>query len=227
MLTERQKLAKGTPFETWLHLFHGELPGPTVMIVAGIHGKEVGSIRAAQKLVKQLRNQELTIISGSLIVVPVANQPAFKKRVRGTPDLNRTFPRGQNRKATQEMSRALFSIMQKYKPAWYLDLHEANGLSSKSKDVLGQTLITNPGNASIPIVRKIIKQMNGIVTRPSHRFHIRLHKLKGSSRTAAAERIYANAVTVETCWSLKMNTRIEYQMQVVQHFLREAGLMKS
>ncbi|MFE6077450.1 succinylglutamate desuccinylase/aspartoacylase family protein [Paenibacillus sp. NPDC057886] len=225
MLTERQKLAKGTPFETWLHLFYGELPGPTVMIVAGIHGKEVGSIRAAQQLVTQLRNQEFTINRGTLIIVPVANQPAFKKRVRGKPDLNRTFPRGQSRKATQVMSRSLFSIMQSYKPAWYLDLHEANGLSSKSKYVLGQTLITNPGNASVPIVRKIIKQMNEIVNRPSHRFHIRLRKLKGSSRTAAAERIHANAVTVETSWSLKMNTRIEYHMQVVQHFIREAGLM--
>lgn len=225
MLAQRQKLAKGTPYETWLHLFHGKLPGPTVMIVAGIHGKEVGSIRAAQRLVKQLRNQELTINRGTLIIVPVANQPAFKKRVRGKPDLNRTFPRSKSRKATQEMSRALFIIMQNYKPAWYLDLHEANGLSSKSKDVLGQTLITNPGNASVPIVRRIIKQMNKIVNRPSHRFHIRLHKLKGSSRTAAAESIHAKAVTVETCWSLKMNTRIQYQMQMVQHFIREAGLM--
>ena len=225
MLVERQKLAKGTSFETWLHLFHSELPGPVVMIVAGIHGKEVGSIRAAQQLVKQLRNQELTINRGTLIVVPVANKPAFKKRVRGKPDLNRTFPRAQSGKATQEMSRALLSIMKKYKPAWYLDLQEANGLSSKSKYVLGQTLITNPGNASVPTIRKIIKRMNKIVKRPSHRFHIRLHKLKGSSRTAAAERIHAKAITVETCWSLKMNTRIEYHMQVVQHFMREAGLM--
>lgn len=225
MLIERRKLAQGTPFETWLHLFHAELPGPVVMIVAGIHGKEFGSIRAAQQLVKLLRSQELTIKRGTLIMVPVANQPAFKKKIRGKPDLNRAFSRGPSRRATQEMSRALYSIMQKYKPSWYLDLHEANGLSSKSKDVLGQTLITNPGSAAVPTVQKIIKRMNEIVNRPTHRFHIRLHKLKGSSRTAAEERIHSKAVTVETCWSLKMNTRIEYQTQVVQHFLREAGLI--
>ncbi|MFC9709450.1 succinylglutamate desuccinylase/aspartoacylase family protein [Paenibacillus sp. NPDC056933] len=226
MLTEKRKLAKGTPYETWLHLFHGKLSGPNVMIVAGIHGKEVGSIRAAQELVKQLRNQELTIRRGTLIVVPIANQPAFKKRVRGNPDLNRTFPRGSDRRATHEMSHALYEIMQNYNPDWYLDLHEANGLSSKSKNVLGQTLITNPGNAAVPTVQKIIKQINASSIRPSHHFHIRLHKLKGSSRTAAAEHIHARSVTVETCWSLKMNTRIEYQTQVVRHFLREAGLLQ-
>lgn len=226
MLTVRQRLAQGTPFETGLYLFRGEIPGPTVMIVAGIHGREVGSIRAAQQLVKLVRSHKLTIKRGTLIVVPIANQPAFKKRIRGKPDLNRTFPRSQGGRATHEMSRALFSIMQDYKPTWYLDLHEANGLSSKSKQVLGQTLITNPGSASVPSVRKIIKRMNEKVSRPSHQFHIRLHRLKGSSRTAAAERIHAKAITVETCWSLNMNTRIKYHMQVVQLFMQEAGLIK-
>ncbi|GGG01638.1 succinylglutamate desuccinylase/aspartoacylase family protein [Paenibacillus aceti] len=226
MRTESQKLAQNTPFETSLHLFHGEMSGPVVMIVAGIHGKEVGSIYAAQQLVKQLRNHRLTIQRGTLIVVPIANQPAFKKRVRGKPDLNRTFPRSRGGKATHEMARALFSVMKKYKPVWYLDLHEANGLSSKSKHVLGQTLITNPGNAAVPVVRKIIKQMNKRVNHPSHKFHIRLHKLKGSSRTAAADRIHAKAVTVETCWSLKKKTRIKYHTQVVQRFMQEAGLIK-
>ncbi|WP_258168398.1 succinylglutamate desuccinylase/aspartoacylase family protein [Paenibacillus sp. AR247] len=204
------------------------------MIVAGIHGREVGSIRAAQKLVKQLKNGDWTIERGTLIVVPIANRPAFKKRIRGKPDLNRMFPRGPSGRTTHEMSRALYKIMQKYKPAWYLDLHEANGLSSASADVLGQTpsadvlgqtLITDSGSPAVPAVRRVIKHMNGRVVRRSHRFHIRMHKLKGSSRTAAADRLKAKAVTVETCWSLDMNVRINYQTEVVRSFLREAGLI--
>ncbi|WP_145134237.1 succinylglutamate desuccinylase/aspartoacylase family protein [Paenibacillus sp. Y412MC10] len=225
MLYESRKLAQGTSFETTMHIFDGDTPGPVFMIVAGIHGREVGSIRAAQKLVKKLKNGDWTIERGTLIVVPIANRPAFKKRIRGKPDLNRTFPRGPSGRTTHEMSRALYKIMRKYKPAWYLDLHEANGLSSASADVLGQTLITDSGSPAVPAVRRVIKHMNGRVVRRSHRFHIRMHKLKGSSRTAAADRIKAKAVTVETCWSLDMNVRINYQTEVVRSFLREAGLI--
>ncbi|GGG01658.1 hypothetical protein GCM10010913_24190 [Paenibacillus aceti] len=49
MRTERQKLAQDTPFETSLHLFHGEMPGPVVMTS--------GSIYSVQQLVKHFMRE--------------------------------------------------------------------------------------------------------------------------------------------------------------------------
>lgn len=72
---------------------HRGQKGPCVMVVAGIHGKEIASIRAAEKLVKLLNQQKLRISQGKLIIVPIVNQEAYRKRIRGIPDLNRTFLR--------------------------------------------------------------------------------------------------------------------------------------
>ncbi|MBJ8192375.1 deacylase, partial [Bacillus cereus] len=108
---------------------------------------------------------------------------------------------------------ALFKLTQKHQPEWYLDLHEANGLSQKDAKVLGQTLITNKANSVVPAVRRIIKRMNRSILVSDRHFNIRLHELPGSSRTAAARILGARAVTVETGWSLPKKVRIHYQLE--------------
>jgi predicted deacylase len=197
------------------------------MVVSGIHGKETASIGAAERLVDLLKQQKLSISRGKLIIVPIVNQEAYRKRIRGVPDLNRTFPRKEKQAATQPLAAAVFELAQKHQPAWYLDLHEANGLSQKDAKMLGQTLITNTGNPAVPAVRRIIKRMNQSIGVKDRHFNIRLHELSGSSRTAAARILGAGSVTVETCWSLPKNVRVNYQMDIVQHFLREAGVIKA
>jgi hypothetical protein len=47
-----------------------------------------------------------------------------------------------------------------------------------------------------------------------------LHELPGSSRTADARLIKADSVTVETCWSIQLPVRVNYQLKFVCSFLR-------
>ncbi|KAF6574743.1 succinylglutamate desuccinylase/aspartoacylase family protein [Paenibacillus sp. EKM212P] len=225
MQVKRYMLGKGS-WATPYYIATGGQKGPCVMVVAGIHGKEIASIRAAEKLVKLLNQQKLRFSQGKLIIVPIVNQEAYRKRIRGIPDLNRTFPRKKKQLATQPLSADLFKLTQKHQPEWYLDLHEANGLSQKDAKVLGQTLITNKANLVVPTVRRIIKRMNRSIQVSDRHFNIRLHELPGSSRTAAARILGARAVTVETGWSLPKKVRIHYQLEIVQHFLKEAGIVK-
>ncbi|MFN8000224.1 MAG: succinylglutamate desuccinylase/aspartoacylase family protein [Acidobacteriota bacterium] len=75
-------------------IFHGAKPGPTLLLVAGVHGSEYAPIIALQQLLSQLDASKL---SGTVILVHSANPPSFFKRtiyyspVDGK-NLNRSFP---------------------------------------------------------------------------------------------------------------------------------------
>lgn len=226
MLIQKYTLLPSTPYSTSYYMARSARTGPAVMIVAGIHGNETASVHAARKLVRMIGKDQLRIHKGSLMIVPIVNKKAYRQRIRGVPDLNRTFPRKAGQAAKHTLSAALFEAARRFHPSWYLDLHEANGLSQRNAKVLGQTLISNPGSSSLPAARKVIKALNRGIGNTSHYFNLRLHELPGSSRTAAARILGARAVTVETGWSLPFSTRVQYQIDIARRFLSEAGLTK-
>lgn len=226
MYVKKYTLAPSTSYATPYYVVRGELSGPVVMVVSGIHGNETGSIRAAETLVNRFIQNRLYIQRGTLVIVPLVNQKAYRKRRRGVPDLNRTFPRSKVSSATHPLSAALFQLIQRYRPSWYLDLHEANGLSQRNPKRLGQTLIIHSGSRGISTVRRIIKCINRSIPTSVYHFNIRLRERPGSSRAAAARIVGVRAVTVETCWSLEHSARVSYQIDIVCRFLSSAGIMR-
>ncbi|TBL68605.1 succinylglutamate desuccinylase/aspartoacylase domain-containing protein [Paenibacillus thalictri] len=226
MEISKRLLAKATKFQTPYYVIKGNLAGHTVMVTSGVHGKEIASIRAAKKLLRLLKKGELRIDKGTLILVPVVNRRAYKLRIRGVPDLNRTFPGKRKGKARHPLSAALFRLAEQEQPSWYVDLHEANGLSKINPKRLGQTLIANRKSKAIPAVKRTVKQMNRSISRKSRQFTVRLGSLPGSGRNAAHRLLKAKAVTVETCWSLPMKTRVGYQMEILHNLLAEADLLQ-
>ncbi|MCR8630150.1 succinylglutamate desuccinylase/aspartoacylase family protein [Paenibacillus radicis (ex Xue et al. 2023)] len=226
MEIKKYLLAEATKFETPYYIINGSSKGKTVMITAGVHGKEIASILSAKRLVALLKKNKLRIEFGTLIIVPVVNRKAFKRRIRGIPDLNRTFPRKWKDKARHPLSAALFRLAKKYRPSWYIDLHEANGLSKINPRVLGQTLIAHPKSKAIPAIKRIADHLNRSIVQKSRHFTMRLRTLPaGSGRHAAFHLLKAKAVTVETCWSMPMSTRINFQMKILEKLLAEANLI--
>lgn len=226
MKITKHQLAKATRFETPYYMIKGSSNGNTVMVTAGVHGNESASIIGAKKLVSHLQKNSLRINCGRLIIVPIVNQKAYKCHIRGIPDLNRTFPRNQHDKtASHPLSAAIFNLAKQFQPTWYIDLHEARGLSKLNPRVLGQTLITNPQSKAIPAVKRVIGHMNRSIVQESKHFTIRLQKLPGSARTAANNLLNARAITVETSCVLPKAVRANLQMRIVRHFLKEAGLI--
>ena len=75
-------------------VIRGRNPGPVLALLAGVHGYEYPGITALQRLRKSVRTADL---SGTLILVHIANPPSFYGRTVYTSpadgkNLNRVFP---------------------------------------------------------------------------------------------------------------------------------------
>lgn len=85
----------GLEVAIWAHAFVGRRPGPTLTLLAGLHGNEWLHLEHFRQLLSTLRAEEL---SGRVVVVPLANQVAFNSLSRYIPDdsdnadANRAFP---------------------------------------------------------------------------------------------------------------------------------------
>ncbi|MNO12305.1 Succinylglutamate desuccinylase / Aspartoacylase family protein [compost metagenome] len=226
MIVEKSMLAPGTSFATAYYEISSQLPGPVFMIVSGIHGNEPASIRAAKELAGRFTRRELFLRQGRLIIIPLVNQKAYRTRIRGVPDLNRKFPTRTGTRAKHPLAAAVFELARRYQPDWYLDLHEANGLSQTNRRRVGQTLMISRSSKAASLAKQIARRMNQSIPVHAHHFNIHFRERSGTSRMAAERILGAKAVTVETCWSLSFPARMRYQKEIVYHFLRSAGLLR-
>jgi predicted deacylase len=83
----------GGEWELALHVACGTRPGPTLAVLAGVHGDEYEGPVAIADLLAAL---DPTALAGTLIAIPVANPPAFAAGTRTSPldrlNLARCFP---------------------------------------------------------------------------------------------------------------------------------------
>jgi predicted deacylase len=109
-------------------LIHGADPGPTLAVIAGIHGYEYPGITALQQLRHRIDPAQL---SGRLLLVHVANPPAFFGRsIYSSPadglNLNRVFPGDPEGSVSERIAHVLTTRV--IEGADYLiDLHAGDG----------------------------------------------------------------------------------------------------
>ena len=85
-------MATGYSSQLAVRVLHGAKPGPVVFISAAIHGDEIVGTAIIQRIANYLSPETL---SGTLMLVPVANIFGFLSHTRYLPDrrdLNRSFP---------------------------------------------------------------------------------------------------------------------------------------
>jgi len=113
------------PWEPRIHVIQGVGDGPTVAVLGGVHGDEYEGILAAAALTRSIRPKALR---GRLVVVPIANPPAFEAGARQSPlderNLARTFPGSPTGTSTERI--ASFLTERVIRAADFLiDLHSA------------------------------------------------------------------------------------------------------
>jgi predicted deacylase len=92
-----------------ISIFHGARPGPVLALIAGTHGYEYSPMIALQRLQSQIDPKTL---SGTVIMVHVANMPSFLKRtiyyspVDGK-NLNRMYPGKQDGTVSERIAHVI------------------------------------------------------------------------------------------------------------------------
>jgi hypothetical protein len=102
----------------------GAKPGPVLFVNAGVHGGEYPAVEAVIRLGKTLDPKK---ISGTVILMPVLNLPAFRTRMPFVCPIdnvnpNRVFPGDPSGSYSEQMTHALINEFVVYADA-YVDLH--------------------------------------------------------------------------------------------------------
>ena len=90
------KLYTSTKVEIPVIVERSKIPGPLVLITAGIHGDEINGVEIVRQLIRKKINRP---IKGTIICIPVLNVFGFLSMDRNFPDgrdLNRVFPGTKN-----------------------------------------------------------------------------------------------------------------------------------
>ncbi len=200
-------LAEGTIWGTPVYVYDSHNPGPTVVVVGGVHGDEPAGSYAALGVA----NWEFQ--RGRVIVIPAASPTALLIGTRETPpdegygevNLNRLFPIGHNVKPVHPLAADIWRLLTIVQPDWVIDLHEGERFfikeppDSDDKSV-GQTIIVPRGTLAEPMAALMVRAVNKTINDPTEQY-----LLIGFGRTsrgqlarAAAEHLGANAMICET-----------------------------
>lgn len=99
----------GALVETPVIVTAGREPGPTLCVVAGIHGDEINGVEIVRRLMARIDPERL---QGNLVAIPIANIAAFRRGSRYLPDrrdLNRFFPGRPFGSSASRIAHALFT----------------------------------------------------------------------------------------------------------------------
>ncbi|NLY38902.1 MAG: hypothetical protein GX044_06330, partial [Firmicutes bacterium] len=163
---------------------------------------------------------------GTLVVIPRANVTAITREQRcgaDGVDLNRSFPGDENGSLSWQLAAAIHRVMLEFEPDWVLDLHEAQAFERLQPGALGQTIIVPRGAEHTELIEALLERLNCSVTQPEHHF-LPLQGLAAGSSLAAASKMGAECLLVETCRQLPLAQRVDYQRRVVSILLDLLGV---
>lgn len=196
----RGLLAVGTPWETPYFLRDSGVEGPTVLVVAGIHGDEPAGVEAAERI------RRWPLRRGKLVVLPRANRPALEARRRLTPgvdsqqaNLNRNFPLPDgSREALGTPAKEIWHFVEALRPDWLLDLHEGAGFRRTNRNSVGSSIIVFPHPEALQAAEAILEEINRSIAEAEKKFVLLKPPIRGSLARAAGERWGCRAMILET-----------------------------
>lgn len=161
-----QRLAlPGTAWETPVYINRSGKPGPSVMVLGGVHGNEPGSWGATDEIAGWMPDR------GILTIVPRANVLAIEAGQRTSQelgDLNRFYP-GEPLESTnafpmQWMAYSIIELAREFEVELLFDLHESWGFfNERPQDgtaFLGQTVTNGGGESELPRIEAMLSAVN-------------------------------------------------------------------
>ena len=219
-------LGSGTTFATPVHIISSHEPGPTVLIIGGMHGNEPAGAEAASAIA------HWTIERGRLIVIPRANIPALDAKTRRIPgldgdegDLNRHFPVKPEADIRSEHAGDLWSLIEEKRPDWVIDLHEGYDFRELNPDSVGSTIISCDEPEAIAASALMLEAVNAAREEDSPPFLQLHHPVQGSLVRATCERTDTLGMILETTTKGQhVATRARQHRIMVHRLLEHLGM---
>lgn len=213
-------LMADTPAQTMAYLVESGLPGPRVYLLAGTHGDERAGWYAALML------KDIALTKGSLVVLPQANKPgceALSRYVRGSLDLNRSYPGRPSGDLAQQLAHAILKDIQSLEPTVVLDLHEA-AVYAENRDFLGNTVIYTSldGMGDLFFSLLVAFENAQLGARP---YQFVSPGVADSLNSVAPAALDIPVLTVETFRGYPLSRRVQDQVDIVLHCLRFYGMV--
>lgn len=197
--------------------------GPTVYVIAGVHGDEAAAWNTGKLLKK------ITLSCGKLYVLAPANrwgaaQEEPTRYVTGEEDLNRSFPGSADGNMAERVANTIYQDVERAAPDFVFDLHEARIVSS-GRDFLGSCIIFTDMTKIGDLVMDIIsKSENGeLFSEPLNYYS---PGPAGSVNQTITTQLGVPTITVETFRGYPMERRIGDQLDLVQYTLRYYGMVE-
>ncbi len=227
LTTTTNVLLPGTSFATECYVRDSGAPGPTVMIVGGVHGNEPAGARAAEVILGW------PIKKGKVILIPRANVPGLAANKRLIPNLdtnlsnlNRNYPRaGKDEPARGEIAENIWDIALKYKPDCLLDLHEGYDFHQLNDKSTGSSVICFPLQKGQELADAMLANVNSTITNTEFKFVRRNMPIDGSLARAGGEHLNIPSMTVETTSKQPMAKRVHQQEILVHTVFSKLGMM--
>lgn len=202
-------------------MIKGQEPGPTAVIMGGLHGDEPAGYLAAERLLQG------TLRKGTLVIVPRAHMEAIRRKVRAYPrNMNRLFPGNPKGDAMDKLASELWRLTVHSKPKLFLTLHESRGFYREDPKRYGQTFTYDFHELS-PHMKKVMDVLNRKITTPRDQFSLKVDAFPTCPTYQSYKHLKIPSTSVETAKPLPLETRIRYQLLAVSCFLDDTGLVYS
>jgi succinylglutamate desuccinylase len=195
------RIAPGTRYETPLHALAAPEPGPTVLVVGGIHGNEPAPPHAVRALART------QVQRGRLLLVAEANRLALASKSRYTPgdrflDLNRSFPIASHASPRGVLATALWRLLEQHRPDWVIDVHEGFDFHRRNPKSVGSSVTYVPharvGTCSGRLARQLVDAINPTIGDASKKFALLAPGPEGSFARSATEALGIPSLVLET-----------------------------
>ncbi len=221
-------LGTGTTWETpWRVIDSGE-PGPTVLVIGGVHGNEPAGYRAA------LQIGHWPIVRGRLVVLPRVNRLGLLADIRWNPDfrndrarrdLNRNFPTKERVQTQTPLCQAIWQFVTEHEPDWAFDLHEGFDFHRLNSKSVGSSVIAFP--EQVEFARALQQAVNADVA-PDRHFDLlaKSGPVNGSLARACREQLGAKSFILETTFKDQpVSKRTRQHRRMMSTALQRIGLI--
>ena len=220
-------LAAGTKWQTPYYVIDSNKPGPTVMIVGGVHGNERAGAGAAEEI------RHWPIVRGKLLVVPRASVPALLANKRCDPNdpseagnLNRNFPcKGGLDEPRGVAAQAIWQLAARTRPDWLVDLHEGINFRKIDANSTGGSIIRTNSDEVRRVSQIMLDAVNATIDDQKQKHVLLMGPAKGSLARAAWERLQAKAMILETCRKDRLDVRIRQHRLMIHALLTDMKMI--